>query len=270
MNLLQTVKNGANKLIKTADKHSPEILIGVGLVGFVSALVMVNKVSPVAKERLDDLHDELGESEEEITKKDILVKEAKIVVPLYLPATMAAGASTLCVLAAFKKVNKRTAALATAYELANSRLADYQKKMLEELGEKKANKVLHDISQEKVTNNPPPYEYTDSAKNSSEVVMTDGLSLFYDPLGGRYFRSSIERVRHAEKVISERLPVEMYISLNDLYYELELPYTKTGDMVGFTVEDGIEIIFNSCLAPDMTPCTVMEFCACPRPDGRWM
>lgn len=265
-NLTKKLKNGLKVLGKKLDKHSPEILIGCGLVGFASTVVLVAKESPIAKERLEELHEHLAEVDEELSKPQIIFEEFKTVAPIYAPAAITGTVSVACILGSYKIGNKRTAALATAYELTQSRLIDYQDKVKETLGEKKEAKIRKDIAQDKVNSNPPAPEITGYG---SEVVMTDGKSLFYDPYGGRYFRSSVEEVRRAEKIISDRLIQEMFVPLNDFYYEIGLSGTKAGDDVGFNVEDGIEILFNSCVAPDMTPCMVIEYYTKPSLEFRY-
>lgn len=265
-NLTKNIKVGFKALGRQIDKYSPEILIGCGIVGFVSTVVLVAKEAPIAKEKLEELHEHLAEVDEELSKPQIIFEEFKAVAPVYAPAAITGTVSIACILGSYKIGNKRTAALATAYELTQSRFIDYQDKVKETLGEKKEAKVRKEIAQDKVNVNPPSPEITGAG---NEVVMTDGKSLFYDPYGGRYFRSSVEEVRRAEKVIAERLITEMYVPLNDLYYELGLSNTKGGDDLGFNVNDGIEIVFNSCVAPDMTPCMVLEYCCGPNTGFRY-
>lgn len=266
--IIKKIQKGLKLSSAFVDKHSPEILIGAGIAGFVSTCVIVAKRAPIAKEKLEDLHEELAKLEEEPTKGKVIFEEFKTVAPVYAPAVVTGTVSVASILASYKIGSKRAAALATAYELTQATFDEYRAKVRETIGEKKEQKVVNDIAQDRVNANPPT-----PAMGAGEVIMTDGLSLFYDPWGGRYFRSSVEIVRKAEKTIADRLYTEMYLPLNDLYYELGLSNTKTGDLVGFNVDDGVNIIFNSCIAPDNTPCMVLEFTCGPRMDygcgGRW-
>ena len=57
----------------------------------------------------------------------------------------------------------------------------------------------------------------------------------------------------------------MYVSLNDLYDELDLDHTKVGDELGWKIDDGlIELYFSSQLADDGTPCIVMDYVSAPK------
>ena len=59
----------------------------------------------------------------------------------------------------------------------------------------------------------------------------------------------------------------MYISLNDFYYELGLDSTKLGDALGWHVDDGlIDVSFSSQLANGETPCLVLDYQIAPQYD----
>ena len=114
---------------RTIDKYSPEILIGCGLVGFATTVVLVAKEAPIAKEKVDDLHKELGGIDEEITKTKVIFEEVKTVLPVYAPAIISGAVSCGCILGSHYISSRRTAALATCYELAQSNLIEYQNKV---------------------------------------------------------------------------------------------------------------------------------------------
>lgn len=220
---------------RTIDKHSPEILIGCGLVGFVTTVILVAREAPVAKERVDEVHRKLGESDEEISKGKVIFEEFKAAAPVYIPAAISGTVSCACILCSHHISTKRTAALATCYELAQSNLMDYQAKVREKLGEKKEAEIRHEINEEKIKNEPVPEEYR------NELAYTDGMTVFKDRYG-RFFRSNMEIIRKAEKTISDRLNTEMYISLNEFYYELGIGSTDGGADLYFTVEKGIDVV----------------------------
>ena len=60
---------------------------------------------------------------------------------------------------------------------------------------------------------------------------------------------------------------EMFISLNDFYYEIGLSNTKLGDDLGWNVSEGlIDLKFSSQLTDDGTPCVVMDYSIAPKYD----
>ena len=60
---------------------------------------------------------------------------------------------------------------------------------------------------------------------------------------------------------------EMYISLNELYDELDINHIEIGDDLGWNIDRGlIDIDFSSQIADDGTPCIVLDFSIEPRYD----
>lgn len=76
-------------------------------------------------------------------------------------------------------------------------------------------------------------------------------------------------MKKAENELNRRMRDEMYISLNDFYYEIGLNRTSIGDELGWNIDNGyIDLSFSSQLADDGTPCLVIEYCVEPRYDFR--
>lgn len=156
---------------------------------------------------------------------------------------------------------KRNAALATAYTLSESTLRDYQKKVVETIGEKKEQSVRDAVAKDRIEKTPV---------TTREVIVTEkGNALCLDYVSGRYFRSDRDTINRAINELNRRLRDEMYISLNDFYYELGLSSTGLGDQLGWNIDNGyIEPDFSSQLADDGTPCLVISYLVEPRYDYR--
>ena len=214
--------------------------------------MLVAHEAPIAKDRLDDLHRELGESDEEISKAGVIFEESKIVLKTYAPAIVSGAVSCGCILGSYRISSKRTAAFATAYELANSSLIEYQKKVVEKLGEKKEAEIRHEIHEDDAKKSMV------SGERGVEMEYTDGKTVFKD-FCGRYFRSNIDTVRKAEKTISERLMTEMEVPLNDFYWELGLGPTEVGDYLHFIVDNGIDVVMDPIKGEDGNTITYLDF-----------
>lgn len=250
------------KVGSTLKKHSPEILLGCGLVGFGTTCVLVAKAAPKAKEKLEELHENLAENDEELSKKDIIFEEMKAVAPIYAPAVVSGVTSIFCILGSYKMVTKRTAVFAAAYELAKNNLRDYKKKVKESLGENKEAKIQAEVDKERVRNNPP---------SSSEVILDADEILCYDNVTARYFKSTVDRIKRAELAIQKKIlsdPFCSWASLNDFYYELDIPPCRIGDDIGWNSVTEIDVRFSSILTEDNIPCLVVDYACEPRFDYR--
>lgn len=240
-----------NEIQKAVIKHSPEILTGLGIAGMITTTVLAVKATPKALDLINDRKDELE------TEKLPPIEAVKAAWKCYIPAAVTCATSTACLIGASSVHLKRNAALATAYKLSESAISEYKDAVIDKLGEKKEQTIRDKVAEEKMKKNPV---------SSSEVFITEkGNTLCYDTISGRYFKSDIDRIKRAENAINKQLLDEMYVSLNDLYDELDLDHTKLGDELGWKIDDGlVELYFSSQLADDGTPCVVMDFTRAPK------
>lgn len=242
--------------LKTAiKKHSPEILTGIGIAGMITTTVMAVRATPKALILIEERKEEIGA--EKLEAMDMV----KTTWACYIPAAITGTLSVACLIGASSVNARRNAALATAYTLSESALKDYQGKVIEMFGEKKNEAVKDAVAKDKVEKNPVV---------TREVIITEkGNTLCYDAISGRYFKSDIEKIKKAECELNRQMLDDMYVSLNDFYYEIGLDSVKLGDELGWNVDSGyIDLSFSSQLASDGTPCLVIDYSVAPRYDYR--
>lgn len=240
--------------LKTAiKKHSPEILTGIGIAGMITTTVMAVRATPKALILIEERKEEIGA--EKLEAMDMV----KTTWACYIPAAITGTLSVACLIGASSVNARRNAALATAYTLSESALKDYQGKVIEMFGEKKNEAVKDAVAKDKVEKNPVV---------TREVIITEkGNTLCYDAISGRYFKSDIEKIKKAECELNRQMLDDMYVSLNDFYYEIGLDSVKLGDELGWNVDSGyIDLSFSSQLASDGTPCLVIDYSVAPRYD----
>ena len=251
---------------KAARKHSPEILTGIGIAGMLSTTVLAVRATPKALMLIEEKKREKkftiikDGGDPELTRFEVV----KVAWKPYIPAAVTGVASIVCLVGASSVNARRNAALAAAYALSETTLADYKEKVVETIGEKKAQEVKDAIAKDKVENDPVSHK---------EIVITDkGETLCYDALSGRYFKSDIEYIRRAVNNLNERLLFDTHISLNEYYDEIGLEEIfPMGENLGWTVDPDsankglIELDFSSQLA-EGTPCLVVGFSNAPRYD----
>lgn len=246
-------------------KHSPEILTGIGIAGWVTATILAVKATPRALTLVEEERIYRRESIEEgiderlVPEKISNVDIFKLTWKCYIPAAVTGVVSTACLIGASSVNIKRNAALATAYALSETALKEYQEKVVETIGEKKEQAVRDSIAKDKIEHNPV---------SSREVIITEkGNTLCYDVISGRYFKSDIDALKKVENELNRQMMSDMYISVNDFYYEIGLSPTKQGDELGWNIDRGfISLSFSSQLAEDGTPCLVVDYKLAPRYD----
>ena len=236
-------------------KHSPEILTGVGIAGMITTTVLAVKATPKALDLIAIAEDEKNDT---LTKVEVVKTAWKP----YIPAAVTCAASITCLIGASSVNAKRNAALATAYELSKTALAEYKEKVIETVGEKKEEVIREKVAQKKVDENPI---------SKSEVIITGtGDIMFLEPVSMRYFKSDIENIRKIINDLNYRLTtgMEEFISLSEFYDEIGLAHTSESDNIGWNLyRDGqIDIDFPATKNEKGEPCLMLDYNVSPRYD----
>lgn len=251
------MKFDLSKFTKTAGekmaKHSPEILVGAGIVGMVTTVVLAVKATPKAVILMEE------KKKEEQVEKLTPVETIKATWKCYIPTVAMGALSTACIVGASTVNMKRNAALATAYTSTAAALKEYQEKVIDTIGEKKEKAIKDAIARDKIEKNP--------VRNNEIIYTGKGETLCYDAHGGRYFKSDIDKIRKAVNELNRTMTYDHYVSLNDFYYELGLKTTTGGEDLGWNLDNGlIEVHFSSQLTEDGDPCLVIDYSVAPRYD----
>lgn len=245
MKLKTTAYKNVKRSIK---KHGPAILTGFGIAGMIATTFLAVQATPKAIILIEDKKEIKAELEEECTPIDIV----KVAWKPYIPAMITGVLSIGCLIGAHSAHTRRYATLAAAYTLSESSLRDYRDKVIETIGEKKEKEVQDALAKEKVEKNPV---------SNCEVIITErGNTLCFDTISGRYFKSDIDKIKKAVNEINRELLDEMFITLNELYYELGLGRIAIGDDLGWDIANGlIEVYFSSQLDEYENPCLVLNY-----------
>jgi hypothetical protein len=258
----QTLSKIARDVQKSLSKHSPEILIGIGVTGMIATTVLAVKATPKALYLVEEKKKELD------VEKLPPVEVVKATWRCYVPATITGVTSIACIVGSHSVNARRNAALATAYKLSESAFSEYRSSAVETVGEKKERAIRDKMAEEQVKNDP--------VTKTNIIVTGKGKSLFYDPHSARYFYHDLELIRRAENRLNKRInsdPFNDGVTLNDFYYEIGLPKTATGDKLGWNLDTGLIEIDPSYtkMAEEGSehegePCTVLHYAYPPKYD----
>jgi hypothetical protein len=252
MTRITSVIRGARKLVTD---NSPAILTAVAVVGVATTAFLAAKATPQAMEDIKQAETEQGEPLT-VNQKIYLVGYH------YVPAVVSGTMTIACIIGVSYIHHQRHAALISAYTLSEKVIQEYQEKVKENLGEGKERKVRDDIAQDTVNANPP---------SSEKIFITGhGDHMFLDKMSGRYFRSTVDKVRKAENKLVHQLNNDAYASLNDFYGYLNIPASDIGEELGWQSDNIVEVLFSTVLVGDGeeniaegTPCIVMTYSVTP-------
>lgn len=256
----QALTKMARDVRLSLSKHSPEILIGLGIAGMITTTVLAVKATPKALQLIDMRKEEL--EVEELTPMETVKTTWKC----YVPAAVSGAVSIACLVGSHSVNARRNAALATAYKLSETAFTEYRESVSETIGEKKEKTVRDRVSKKQIEENPV---------NKTEVIVTGkGKTLFFEPLSHRYFYSDMEKIKRAENKLNKDIicdPFDAGVTVNEFYTEIGIPTTATGDNLGWKLGYLIDIYPSAQMAEEESehegePCIVLNYSNPPQYD----
>ena len=209
-------------------KHSPEILVGIGIGGMVTGVILGVRATPKAIKIVEKNKKTAKIKHEPYTRKDV-IKDTWL---LYLPCALTVVFSGGMIIAGTCINLKRNAALTAAYSASTKALIDYQNKTKEIIGEKKEKKIRDELTKDSINNN-----------DFSNVVITDPYSdcIVIDELLGEDnpIISNYNDIESARNELNLSIINEGYMSLGDWFDLLEqhsrskISSSPTSDVLGW-------------------------------------
>lgn len=230
--------------------NASTIFTGLGVVGVAATAVFTAKATLKAASVLEGYD----------LVEPTTVEKIKKVWPYFIPPVLVGGATITSIVMANRVNARRIAVLTAAYGLSESRFKEYREKVQDKLTTPKAQSIDDAIAQDHVNANPPP----------GNLVVIEGEVLCLDKLTGRYFHSTVERIRQAERAVNDELQMVQYASLSEFYDHVGLAKTQFTDQVGWNTlgADGpLKVELSTAMTPDGRPCVSIDFNYIPRPDA---
>ncbi len=240
------------KVKRGLGKRSPAILTATGIISMGTAAVLAAKETPKAIRLIEEREQEI---DDELTPKEKVETTWKC----YVPAVTTGIFGAACLIGAHSVHARRNAAIATAYKLSETALAEYKEAVTEEIGEEKESLIRKKVIQKKLDETPV---------GPNNIIITGrGNQPCYDGMSGRVFDSDLNTIEKAINAVNRRMTYEMYVSLSDFYDELGLDHTDISDDVGWNLDDGLlEVSFDSMILADGRPCITLEYHVAPKYD----
>jgi len=244
--------------------HSPEILLGVGVVGVVGSTVLactatlkadkIIKDAEAKSERIDDcvLLRETSEvdytiADEKNDRRLLVFSTAGKFIRLYGPSATLMILSIACILGAHRILAKRNVALMAAYKLLEEAFTEYRKRVVAELGEKADGHFLYG---EELIEGGETRKHVDEDGVEHDLLPTHnrltGFARSFEPDAPDQFGSwagstqwsklheyNLDFLMAKEKHFNNMLISKHAVVMNDIYDELGFPMTDAGMVAGW-------------------------------------
>uniref|UniRef100_A0AAU7GXP3 Uncharacterized protein n=1 Tax=Streptomyces phage Scarif TaxID=3158858 RepID=A0AAU7GXP3_9CAUD len=218
---------------KVAAENSPAILTAIGVTGTLTTAYFAAKGAFKAAEVIRE-----AENERCVNNEECLTTQEKVEVTwkLYVPAAASAAMTVAAIICANRISERRTAALASAYSVAQNGIKEYREKVVEKVGKKKEQEITDEVAADRIRNAPP---------STTEIFIGNGGStLCYDRWSGRYFAGDIESVRSAVNDFNAKVINETYASLNEFWELVGLPSVTGGSELGWNTDRLLEVDYS--------------------------
>ena len=248
MNIIQWAGQILKSGRRLAVRHAPGILMGMGSAGLATAIGMAIKAGPKAVILTEKAETEKAKNQGaevllvELTWQEKLAATYK----LYIPPVGMAMFALICFWGAHGIDLKRQAVVAGLYSTAEATLNEYQRKVVELLGEDQASQIRQSIGDDRVEENrknlpPPPEDYD---------LGTQKWCYLY----GRRFPCSYNRIKDVQNEINHQMISEMYASEAELFHKLDpsgewLRTDNEAQMCGWTVDRMLVLRINNPSSP---------------------
>lgn len=246
--------NWFKPIIRYTKRNLPKILITAGAIGVVGGTVVAccatTKLKPIideGKKKKEEIRDTIPEDQQKKAIRKTDIQTGVKVVRLYAPSALIMGLSLTGMIGSNRILQKRNIALAATVTTLDASIKEYRARMAEKFGEDAEFDVM-------VGGHEKEFEYTDEngEKQTKKIWIADPnlaspyafyfdeKSLSYNKIDCDMNRTTLDIVQNT---MNDRLsvldpsepgdPDGAFISLNDLYYNLDMPRTKMGQHVGW-------------------------------------
>jgi hypothetical protein len=263
--LMNNVTRSLHKVGFKLKKHSPEILVAVGVVGTVASVVMackatlkVNEVIDEAKETVDKIHEGVEQQKHtedgEVYTQEIANQDLAIVyvqtgwkfVKLYGPAVALGALSIGCMLASNNILRKRNVALAAALTAVDTSFKEYRGRVIDRFGKQLDKELRYNIKAKEIEETVVDEDGNETTVKKTVEVMDPNAHSIYSVV---FCEGNLGWTRNAElnKVFliqqqnyaNDKLKANGFLTLNEVYDMLGMRRTAYGQIAGWVwTEDG--------------------------------
>lgn len=190
--------------------HAPGILMGMGTVGSVTAVIFATKATKVAEQKVRNAKENLKSwAPEDPGEVELDWREHfRLCWKDYIPTAGMTLFSLMCFWAAHGIDVKRQAVIAGLYSTAEATLAEYQKKVVETIGQKEADNIKAAISEDHIR---------DAQLPALPATSTD----IWCVIDGKSFPSTYNKIKQAQNEFDQAMLSDMYKSRAELYWLLD-------------------------------------------------
>jgi hypothetical protein len=269
MSLKLKITQAVGKQLLSAKTHSPVLLFGVGIVGFVGTTVLATRATLKLDELvLDEAEADIERIKEatvtasgaEYTEKDrtkdlrkVYIRSAVKIARAYAPAVAVGVISIAALTGSHVILTKRNTGLAAAYATVEKAFNQYRERVIADVGEEKDREYRHGVVERQIAVD------TDTGVDVKTIKSFDpdgvsGYARVFAKGKSKFWRSVPQDNRMflemRQRFMNDKLQLDGYLFLNDVYKELGFPETAASRQVGWVLGEGDDHVSFGCFDRD--------------------
>ena len=260
--IMKSLSGTVHKVGFQLQRKSPELLVGLGIIGAITSAVLACKATTKAGKIIEEANDAISTihqaSENGMTnagetysdqdcKKDLAVAYVQTGVKfakLYAPSVLLGAASITSILASHNIMKKRNVALAAAYAAVDKSFKDYRGRVLERFGEQVEKELRYNIKAQEIEETVTDGKGKEkTVKKTADVAEAGWDPSKYSPYAKIFDESHPDWRKDAEQNLyylkalqaqaTDKLRSQGHLFLNEVYDMLGFKRTKAGSAVGW-------------------------------------
>lgn len=267
-----TAAKKAGKAELMFKKNSPEILLGIGIIGFVGTVITAcratlraDEVLEYHKRKMKDIHDakEIADQNPEgelayddnLYRQDIgfqYLKTTGNMVKLYTPTIALGSLSLACILVSRNIMHKRYLGAVAAYNGVSAAFEQYRKRVRDEYGEGldkhfRYGTTYDTLTEVGVDENGKKTKTKVDTENTNPALVNpnDDSCRFFDESNPNWDKNptfSMMWLRGQQNILNDILHTRGHVFLNEVYDALGFPHTPQGAVLGWIDGEGDDCI----------------------------
>jgi hypothetical protein len=241
-----------SKQILTLKTNSPALLLGIGVIGATTSVVLacratlkLNDLLEEGNEHLekaDEAKDKLEEEELKKAKFGVQLQTAIKIARLYAPSALLLTGSIACLAGSHVILQKRNASLIAAYTVVSKGFSEYRARVIADQGKEKDFEyrfgkderefaVEGETGTDVVTAKGPDQDAIKHKTQWTYARVFDRSNPNWNdtPMANQNF------IHMVESSMNRKLLINGYVFLNDVYEALGFPKTQAGQQVGWVI-----------------------------------
>jgi hypothetical protein len=234
-----------------AQKASPEVLLGAGIVGLVGSTVLACRATLKMEEVMDEAktkmemvktldHPKYSERDRSRDTSLVYFQSSVKIIKLYAPAIIVGGISIYALTSSHRILTRRNMALTAAYGALEKGFNQYRGRVVDRYGEEVDRDLRYGTEMVEIED-----EKTGKKKTVTRVSMEDPsiYARFFDPVSPSWSKEpeyNMIFLKCQQNYANDMLKARGHVFLNEVYDMLGLTRSQAGSVVGWILSENGE------------------------------